>query len=130
MSEPRDPLRDVFAMREPPTGGLRRLRERLEAERRRRRARWLAASTALGLAAAAAIALIVGDADRATDRGARLCAGWVAQPDPALVSLGLAAAPPPGVSVAADARDRIAVQRVTDSDDDVVYYRLASLERE
>ncbi len=96
-----DPMNDLFDELTPPPGGLDRLRSRLANERRRRAARWAAG----GAVVLAAVALF-----------------WMRPvPEPVLVFQ----VDPAAISVPRDARARVVVSLVSESDA-VVFYDVAS----
>lgn len=118
-------FRYVFELREPPGGGLQRLRNRLEANRRhgmlRARALWLGAT---GVVAAAAV-VVVSRLDLVRAQAEEPLQGrgdMVA----ALAAPSMERALEEPVSVPQRARGATAVQRVVLPDDDVVFYLIGT----
>lgn len=119
----------VFDVRQPPAGGLQRLRARLDDGHRRAslgRVLWIGAAAVV--AAGVAIAVSSSGVELRSTSPAPLPGAQ--EMLPVLAGLGMAAAPDEPVSVPDEARARIAVERVALPTDDVVYYWVASAEPE
>jgi hypothetical protein len=110
-----------FELLDPPPGGLKRLRSRIDGDRRRRRTfrlAWSAAAAMLLIAAAASLSLSIPAGKQESDpRFLR-----------ARIHLGLLPPPAEPVTVPQGDRLRTAVQRIEGDDERVVFYRVASLE--
>jgi len=118
----------LFPELTPPPGGLQKLRLRLDKERESRHRR--AYGVALALASALVIFLVlhlgVGvswPGSRSDDALQRLILAS-GGPNPALVRLGLAEAPPAAVTLTAREQRRVALQPVPVADSRVIYYRV------
>jgi hypothetical protein len=122
-------LEDLFVDLEPPSGGLQRLRRRLDAEpveaprRRRWRISWVTA-------AAAAAVVVVWLAVAPAILGGPTLMVAAEEALPGLVHLGLADPPSEPVTVPEEERSRVAIERVTTATDAVVYYRVVTLDDE
>ena len=113
----------VFERLEPPSGGLRDLRTRIEADRRRRLRMWRlqgAAAAALGLVVAVLGFVLASPrpAPLRNDLG------------PTAVRLGLVAPPVEAVVIPPHSRAAMAARQVPMDDDRVVFYLVAPLEAE
>lgn len=120
-------LDDVFDTLEPPRGGLAGLREKIEEDRRSRSRRRFAGASAVVVAAAVALVVVLGHRS-APEPGAMLADRWSRSSDPAFIELGLIDATPDGVHVAPGAASSTAIRRVSSDSDEILYYRIASLE--
>ena len=125
-----DNRKAIFTELAPPPHGLERFRERLTQETGTPHAhvRYLAFGAASLLICFALITLLYGpfapSRDIAQNQGlARLREEF----DPAMIRLGLAHMPSEPVTIPADQRRNIAVQRVPIPDSDVIYYRICSI---
>jgi len=121
----------IFKELTPPPGGLEDFRVRLEKESAHARMRLhfiipVAASVVFCLT----LLIFIRSHDPAADRNDfnRALSQLEAENNPAMIRLGLVDPPREPITVPVDQRSRMAVQRVTVTDHDVIYYRLDVLD--
>jgi hypothetical protein len=117
-------LAPLFPTIEPPAGGIRGLRVRLERDRRRRARARLAGAALAGTALALVVGLLVTPAPPPAPALDRVDDSAI----PALVSLGLRPAPSEPAEIPPQQRNRMALLRVPTKDPRVIFYRLVALE--
>jgi len=121
-----DNRKAIFAEMTPPPGGLERFRRRLEQESGHSHKQWrylVPAAVSLLFCIVLSVWIIDSFISERNPTDPFL-AQLKAEYNPAMIRLGLADPPGEAVTVPVDQRSRMAVQRVTVSDPDVIYYRL------